>query len=274
MVEARRPQLQTALMAGPVGMVLPPPPRQPTYRIEKLNPLAMPKNVSLSCELTGRPALVRLITPQISINFASREVAMEAWEGVLCKIAHVMGTLLAPAASVGSELERADRARDVAACQVALVALCNEEASRHIVQGHFDLAVPAATYSLRFATSAYGAGKLQLVPAYLYLAEAYLGSTQYRKAEEFLTLANWSLLKTSGASNALRSQLRRNFGKLYASQGRFEEALRQLADDVYYSSLMVVSPLIFSRVFTRHTTEHTVHEAAGGRCLQLVADGG
>lgn len=218
---------------------LPPPPQQPTFRIEKLNPLAMPKNVALTCELTGRPALVQLVTPHITLNFASKEAAMQSWEGILCKIAHTIGTLLAPSTSVGSELERAERARDVMACHVALVALCNEEASRHIVQGHFDLAVPAATYSLRFATAAYGEGKLQLVPAYLYLAEAYLGSTQYKKAEEYLTLANWALLKTSGASNALRSQLRRNFGKLYAAQGRFDEALRQLVDDVYYSSLRV-----------------------------------
>jgi tetratricopeptide (TPR) repeat protein len=66
-----------------------------------------------------------------------------------------------------------------------------------------------------------------------------LCTTSVRQAEEFLTLANWALLKTANCSNALRSQLRRNFGKLYASQGKYEEALRQLADDVYYSSLMV-----------------------------------
>src|SRR4051812_4071334 len=37
--------------------------------------------------------------------------------------------------------------------------------------------------------------------------------------------------------NELKSQLYRNFGKLYASQGRLEAALKQLANDVYYSSL-------------------------------------
>mmetsp|Transcript_30517 Transcript_30517/g.93320 ORF Transcript_30517/g.93320 Transcript_30517/m.93320 type:complete len:407 (-) Transcript_30517:160-1380(-) len=221
------------------GYRLPPAPRQLSYRIEKLNPLALPKNVSLTCELTGRPALVVLVAPQLSLHFASREIAMQAWDGILAKISHILGSTLAPPANVGSQMEREDRAREVHACQVALVALCNEEASRHIVQGHYDLAIPAATYSLRFATTAYGEGKLQLVPAYLYLAEAYLGNAQYRKAEEYLTLANWALLKTSGASNALRSQLRRNFGKLYAAQGRYDDALRQLADDIYYSSLRV-----------------------------------
>ena len=37
----------------------------------------------------------------------------------------------------------------------------------------------------------------------------------------------------------IRSQLHRNFGKLYASQGKHEEALRQLANDIYYSSLEI-----------------------------------
>ena len=33
-----------------------------------------------------------------------------------------------------------------------------------------------------------------------------------------MTEANWVLIKTADVSNALKSQLRRNFGKLYASQ--------------------------------------------------------
>jgi len=50
-------------------------------------------------------------------------------------------------------------------------------------------------------------------------------------------MANWSVLKNPDCSNALRSKLHRNFGKLYASQGRFEKALKELANDVFYSSL-------------------------------------
>jgi hypothetical protein len=35
----------------------------------------------------------------------------------------------------------------------------------------------------------------------------------------------------------LQIQIYRNFGKLYASEGRYGDALKQLANDVYYSSL-------------------------------------
>ena len=37
----------------------------------------------------------------------------------------------------------------------------------------------------------------------------------------------------------MRSKLHRNFGKLYASQARFDEALKELANDVFYSSLEI-----------------------------------
>ena len=219
--------------------VLPPAPADATYRVEKLNPLAFPKGMSLTCELTDKPALVSLVNQHLTMHFCSREVAVNAWEGCLRKIAHVLGPLNAPPPLASSEEERNKRFEMVQAIKRALIAMCREEAARHTVQGRFELAIPAGAYALKFGTSIYGDGKVELVPAYLLLAEANLGLLDYRMAEEYLTKANWALLKTANCSNALRSQLRRNFGKLYASQGRYEEALRQLADDVYYSSLMV-----------------------------------
>jgi len=77
-------------------MVLPPAPPNMTYKIDKLNPLAFPKGMDLRCELTGKPALVSLVSPFLSIHFASRELATHAWEGVIRKVAHVLGPLLTP----------------------------------------------------------------------------------------------------------------------------------------------------------------------------------
>ena len=218
---------------------LPPPPPNMGYRIDKLNPLAFPKGQVLVCELSGKPALVSLVTDYVTLHFSSAEVAKQAWEGVLCKVAHVLSPIMSPPMLMGSEDERERKLHAAHAAKLALIVRCREEAARHLVKGNFELAVPAASYALRFTTSVYGEGRVELVPSYLLLAEASLGLLHYRQAEEYLTLANWSLLKTPNCSNALRSQLRRNFGRLYASQGKYDEALRQLADDVYYSSLMV-----------------------------------
>ena len=55
------------------------------------------------------------------------------------------------------------------------------------MQGRCELAIAAATYALKIGTSMYGEGKLELVPAYLQLAEANLGLLQYRQAEEYLS---------------------------------------------------------------------------------------
>ena len=218
---------------------VPPAPAHIDCRIEKLNPLAFPKGQTLNCDLTGKPATVSLITEFVTLHFSSKELAKTAWEGILCKIVHVMGKVLATPAHVGSEDERERHLQAVNAGKLALIVLCREEAAARVVKGQFEFAIPAAQYALRFGTSVYGEGSVELVPAYLLIAEANLGLARYRQAEEQLTLANWALLKTPHCSNALRSQLRRNFGRLYASQSRFDEALRQLADDVYYSSLMV-----------------------------------
>ena len=78
-----------------------------------------------------------------------------------------------------------------------------------------------------------------MVPPYLQLAEANLGLGRFQQAEEFLSLANWSVLKNPDCSNAIRSQLHRNFGKLYSAKGKLDEALQELAKDIYCSSLEV-----------------------------------
>ena len=200
------------------------------YTVEKLNPLAFAKSQALTCELTGRPALFSLVVPSqlLTLNFVSRELAQQAWDGILCRIARELGQLLSPPPLASSEKERLGRFQAAQARKHALIEVCEGEAKRHIVHSRFELAIPAAMYALRFGTSIYGEGNVELVPAFLLLAEANLGLLNFAQAEEFLTKANWSLLKSANSSNALRSQLRRNFGKLYAAQGKYEEALRQV----------------------------------------------
>ena len=82
-------------MAAAAVATVPPAPANIPCRIEKLNPLAFPKGQSLTCELTGKPAMVSLVTEFTTLHFASRELAKGAWDGILCKIVHVMGKVLA-----------------------------------------------------------------------------------------------------------------------------------------------------------------------------------
>lgn len=90
--------------------------------------------------------------------------------------------------------------------------------------------------SLRFSIEVYGLASIELVPSYLILGEASIGLGRLAQAEEYLSQAQWTVLKTPSCSDAIRSKLYRNLGLLYAAKGEYEEALRQLADDIYHAS--------------------------------------
>ncbi|KAJ3403520.1 Zinc finger MYND domain-containing protein 12, partial [Chytridiales sp. JEL 0842] len=102
-----------------------------------------------------------------------------------------------------------------------LLELSKTEAHKKLFEGQYDLAIPAALQALRFSMDVFGQNRLR----------------QYSQAEDYLSLAKWAVLKVDSCDNKIRSQMHRNFGLLYASQGNYEESLMQLAQDIYYSSL-------------------------------------
>lgn len=58
-----------------------------------------------------------------------------------------------------------------------------------------------------FCKEIFGDGSIEMVPPYLLLSEANLGLGMLQSAEGFLSMANWSILKTPKCSNAVRSQV-------------------------------------------------------------------
>jgi tetratricopeptide (TPR) repeat protein len=138
---------------------------------------------------------------------------------------------------IGSEEERDRRAEELMGIRKELLEICTETAQKFLVQGKYELAVPGALQSLKFAIEVFGNEATELVPSYLLLAEANLGLRRLKIAEEFLSLANWNILKHPQAGSQMVSNLQRNFGRLYAAQQRYNEALRAFATDIYHSSL-------------------------------------
>ena len=213
--------------------------QQAGFRIERLNTLSAPKGTKYVCELTGAPASVQLVTPYVTLNYATAESAELSWASIIHKICPLLGPLRTPPPIIGSAEERARRQYTLQMSKRALIDLCKNEASKYLVGARHELAIPSAIESLKFAKEVYGESSIELVPSYLLLAEATLGLGRYQQAEEFLSMANWSVLKNPKCGNAIRSQLHRNFGKLYAHQNKHDEALEQLANDVYFASLEV-----------------------------------
>eukprot|EP00611_Tribonema_gayanum_P022292 TRINITY_DN4449_c0_g1_i1.p1 TRINITY_DN4449_c0_g1~~TRINITY_DN4449_c0_g1_i1.p1 ORF type:complete len:444 (-),score=157.58 TRINITY_DN4449_c0_g1_i1:32-1321(-) len=209
------------------------------YRIETLNRLAFPKGQNPICELTGQPATIQCVTPHVTLYYATREHAEQAWHGIMRRISPLVGPLRNPAPIIGSKEERERKALVVEMSKKALVDLCQQEASKFLTQGNYELAVPGAIQALAFAQDAYGAQSLEMVPAYLLLSQANLGLARLQSAEEFLSLANWVVLRNPDCSSAVRSQLHQNFGKLYRAQGKLDKALQELSSHVYCSSVEV-----------------------------------
>jgi len=209
------------------------------YTITPLNTLAFSKGSAPVCELTGLPAQVQLTCDSLELFYATREHAEQSWHGIMHKISPLLGPLRSASLLVGSSSDRAKRQYTINMSKRALIDLCQQEASKMLVSGQYSLAIPGAIQSLKFLKEIFGEGSVESVPPYLLLAEANLGLEKYQQCEEFLSSANWAILNNPGCSNSIKSQLSRNFGKLYSAQGKLDKALEELSKDIYFSSLEV-----------------------------------
>ena len=181
------------------------------YYIEPLNVLSFPKGKAPKCELTGYPATCKLQSPEITLvsvegwgccvvraivcvsaNPLPHPVlrnslhAEQAWHGIINKIAGLLGPLRSNAVIVGSEEDRAKREYTVNMSKRALIDLCQQEASKMLVNQQYSLAIPGAIQALAFLKDIYGDGSIESVPPYLLLAEANLGLSKFQQCEEFL----------------------------------------------------------------------------------------
>ena len=59
-----------------------------------------------------------------------------------------------------------------------------------------------------------------------------LGLGRASQAEEYLSQAQWTVVKIPSCHAEIKSRLHRNLGMLYATQGHYDESLRHLANDV------------------------------------------
>jgi len=202
----------------------------------ELNPLSHPKGVKYLCELCGKTAYLQCQHCRVTY-YCSKEHQGIDWNGIHAKICQLLAPLRTPPTMLGSEEERTRKKKLERMNQFSLMELTRQEALKLLHEGHFDLAIPAALQSLRFSIDYFGQNSIDLVPSYLLLGEACVGLSRYKQAEEYLSLAKWAVLKQPSCSNSLKSNLYRNFGKLYGSQGKFKDALYQLANDIYFSSL-------------------------------------
>ncbi|XP_070324437.1 zinc finger MYND domain-containing protein 12 isoform X1 [Odocoileus virginianus] len=198
-------------------------------------PLAVPKGRRLCCEVCEAPA--ERVCGACTVTYYCGVVHQRAdWGSIHEKICQLLIPLRTSMPFYNSEEERQHGLQQLQQRQKHLIELCYTVAQKYIFEGKHEDAVPAALHSLRFRMNVHGLSSVELVPAYLLLAEASLGLGRVVQAEEYLSQAQWTVLKSTECSYAIYSLLHRNLGLLYMAKENYEEARYHLANDIYFAS--------------------------------------
>eukprot|EP01083_Nonionella_stella_P006932 20059_1 len=120
-----------------------------------------------------------------------------------------------------------------------LLSKCLKQSEIYLMKQEHDLAIPSSLLALKCAKSIFGKNNIRLVPILLTLSRACLGSgpSRMKQSEQFLAMTNLIMHQCECDDFLLKSQFHRLYGRLHAMNHRFNQALNELAYDIYYSSL-------------------------------------
>lgn len=210
------------------------------YRLKQLDPLSFPRDYHPLCDLTGISAKYELTIMQNNnpyvLYYSSKEIAEQAYEGIIKKIVHLLIPLTAPAPIIGTAEERSKREANIVLSKRSLIDFCLSESSNLLSVQKYSLAVPAATQALKFCKEIDGEKSVAVIEPYLQLAQAYLGLDENYKSEEFLSLARWIALSSKECSDGTRYRLHMLLGRVNTVRGNFDLAKAEYASSVYYAA--------------------------------------
>ncbi|CAK6441084.1 unnamed protein product [Pipistrellus nathusii] len=203
--------------------------------MNKIYQLAVPKGRRICCEVCEAPA--ERVCPACTVTYYCDVVHQKTdWNSIHEKICQLLIPLRTTMPFYNSEEERQHGLQQLQKRQKHLIEFCYTVAQKYIFEERYKEAVPAALHSLRFRMNVYGLSSVELVPAYLLLAEASIGLDQIIQAEEYLSQAQWTVLKSTDCSYATHSLLHRNLGLLFIAKENYDEARYHLANDIYFAS--------------------------------------
>ncbi|NWI08518.1 ZMY12 protein, partial [Crypturellus soui] len=135
-----------------------------------------------------------------------------------------------------SEKERKHGMEQLLNRQKYIIDVAQSTAQKFILGGEPGKAIPAGLQALRFSVRVHGASSVDVVPAYLLLAEACTGAGCLTQAATYLSQAQWLVLKAPSCSPAVQHKLHQDLGLLCAAQGDLEQSLYHLANDIYLAT--------------------------------------
>ncbi|KAL4646036.1 zinc finger MYND domain-containing protein 12 [Arapaima gigas] len=200
-----------------------------------INPLALPKGQHKLCELCQKPAHVQCTKCRVTF-YCDQNHQQADWVGIHEKVCQLLVPLRTAVPFHALQVDRDLHRAQLRQRKEQLIEISRATAQRKLLEGLHVEALPAAQLCLRSARDVFGCGAVELVPAFLLLAEINIGLSFLAEAKQYLTQAEWTVLRSPGCSCAVRHQLHRNMGRLHIAEQNLECALFHLANDVYYAT--------------------------------------
>ncbi|XP_053173910.1 zinc finger MYND domain-containing protein 12 [Scomber japonicus] len=194
-------------------------------------PLALPKGTEKLCELCQRRAHLQCNWCRVTF-YCDAEHQQADWIGIHQRICQLLVPIRTPTLF---SLQRAGRI-EIQLKKAELIEICRLVAESKLSEGKHQEAMPAAQFCLRCSIDVHGPSTVQLVPAYLLLADANMGMGNLALVAELLSQAEWAVLKSPECGHAVHHKLHRSLGRLHTATGNLEEALLNFANDIYFAS--------------------------------------
>jgi tetratricopeptide (TPR) repeat protein len=201
-----------------------------------VNPLAVPKGKKVLCEICQQPAHLQCALCKVTC-YCGQEHRDEDLVSIHEKICSILSQLKSQDTHATSESERREKAEWRREQQRKIVDIALSEGYHMLHSQNYSRVIPAALQALHHSKELYGNSDIRIVPTYMVIARAAIGSGRLEEARQYLSQAQWVILSSPNPSPEHQSQLHRNLGLLALARGETSEARRHLAEDIYQSSV-------------------------------------
>ncbi|KAJ0064488.1 hypothetical protein NL108_006955 [Boleophthalmus pectinirostris] len=192
-------------------------------------PLALPKGTQKLCEVCHNRAYLQCAQCRVTF-YCNATHQFADWVGIHEKICPLLVPIRTETLYTKEErIEKDIKKRE-------LIAIARSIAEGKLAEGKHEEALPAGQTCLHFCTDVFGPSSVQLVPAYLLLADAYMGLGNVSTAAGLLSQAEFSVFKNPDCGNELHHRLHRSLGRLQSTTGDLDGALFNFANDIYYAT--------------------------------------
>lgn len=201
----------------------------------------MPKNKNSKakkinhCEICGNVADRKCNKCQVTFYCCSEHQSLD-FESIHEKCCSILQQIRDPKPCV-TEDERKKQKQQKSELIQQLLKISLKQSELFLKKQEHEFAIPSSLLSLKCAKEIFGKNNIRLVPILLTLSRACLGASRINQAEQFLSMSKLIMHQCECNDYLLKSQFHRLYGRLHAMSNRFEQALKELSYDVYFSSL-------------------------------------